>query len=228
MPPFMKRRFVQFPPAALFFKPGGVPLSALEIVPLGLDEYEMLRLVDYEGRTIQEAARSLGVSRATCGRILEAGRKKTAEALSLGKAIRIEGGEVEVRGRRFRCGSCGMVWQTPGVGAEGREPIPGAENRENPADPADMSLREGRGPQGCPACFRPEVIDLGRGWFRERGDPLGGIPGPEGIPGPGPRRGFGQGPGYGSGQGRGPHRGQGHGPHRGQGRGRKPGGGGGP
>jgi len=105
MPPFMKRRFVQFPPAALFFKPGGVPLSALEIVPLGLDEYEMLRLVDYEGRTIQEAARSLGVSRATCGRILEAGRKKTAEALSLGKAIRIEGGEVEVRGRRFRCGS---------------------------------------------------------------------------------------------------------------------------
>ncbi|UCG00251.1 MAG: DUF134 domain-containing protein, partial [Spirochaetaceae bacterium] len=44
-----KERNVLFPPAVFFFKPQGIPLVQLQKVILNVDEYEAIRLVDYEG-----------------------------------------------------------------------------------------------------------------------------------------------------------------------------------
>jgi predicted DNA-binding protein (UPF0251 family) len=88
------RRVVQGLPDAVYYKPAGVPLRLLEEVVLGLDELEALRLADAAGLDQEEVGRRMGVSRQTAGRILETARRKVAEALTQGKAIRIEGGPV--------------------------------------------------------------------------------------------------------------------------------------
>ena len=62
----------------------------LEEVVLSADELEALRLADHEGRYHEEAAGEMKVSRATFGRIVNEARRKVAEALILGKALKIE------------------------------------------------------------------------------------------------------------------------------------------
>jgi len=62
----------------------------LEEISLNLDELEALRLADYEGQYHETAAREMKVSRATFGRIVKEARRKVAEALIRGKALRIE------------------------------------------------------------------------------------------------------------------------------------------
>jgi len=54
------------------------------------DELEALRLVDLEGLTQEEAGKKMGVSRGTVWRLVQNARKKTAQALSEGRPIRIE------------------------------------------------------------------------------------------------------------------------------------------
>ena len=76
-------------PVATLFKPGGV--RALAQVGLALDEFESVRLADLEGLDHAHAARRMGVSRQTFGRILGAARRKVAQALVLGHALRIDG-----------------------------------------------------------------------------------------------------------------------------------------
>jgi uncharacterized protein len=77
-----------------YFKPRGIPSSELEEVVLNLDEYEAIRLADYEQLYQEEAAASMNISRQTFGRIIEAAHKKIADVLMNGKALKIEGGEV--------------------------------------------------------------------------------------------------------------------------------------
>jgi len=69
----------------------------LSQVYLTFDELEAIRLADWNGLSHEEAAQGMNVSRATFGRIVAQGRGKVADALIHGKAIRIEGGEVELR-----------------------------------------------------------------------------------------------------------------------------------
>jgi predicted DNA-binding protein (UPF0251 family)/predicted Fe-Mo cluster-binding NifX family protein len=78
-------------------KPAGIPARDLEEVILGFDEAEALRLADLEGLYQEAAARSMGVSRQTFGRIVEIARRKVADALLNGKALRIEGGSAKVK-----------------------------------------------------------------------------------------------------------------------------------
>jgi predicted DNA-binding protein (UPF0251 family)/predicted Fe-Mo cluster-binding NifX family protein len=78
-------------------KPAGIPARELEEVRLGFDEAEALRLADLEGLYQEAAARSMGVSRQTFGRIIETARRKVADAILNAKALRIEGGEVFTR-----------------------------------------------------------------------------------------------------------------------------------
>ena len=63
-------------------------------VLLAADEAEALRLADLENLYQEAAARSMGVSRQTFGRIIEAARHKVADAVLNGKTLRIQGGEV--------------------------------------------------------------------------------------------------------------------------------------
>lgn len=109
-----------------YFKPRGVPMTQLEEVALSVDEFEALRLADLDGLYHDGAAERMGVSRATFGRIVEAARRKVAEALVRGKALKIGGGVVAWAGmRRFKCEACRHEW----------------------------SLRFGTGrPEACPSC----------------------------------------------------------------------------
>jgi predicted DNA-binding protein (UPF0251 family)/predicted Fe-Mo cluster-binding NifX family protein len=77
-------------------KPAGIPARELEQVTLGFDEAEALRLADLEGLYQEAAARSMGVSRQTFGRIIESARRKAADAILNGKALRIDGGEITI------------------------------------------------------------------------------------------------------------------------------------
>ena len=89
-------RRVSLLPQSDYFKPRGIPLSALEQIVLTFDEVEAIRLADMEGMYQADAAEKMGVSRQTFGRIIESVHKKTAEALVLGKALKIEGGQFQI------------------------------------------------------------------------------------------------------------------------------------
>ncbi|HPD48452.1 MAG TPA: DUF134 domain-containing protein [Anaerohalosphaeraceae bacterium] len=102
MPRPCKRRWVAGLPQSVVYKPVGVPARALEWLSLGLDEFEVIRLVDYEGLDQEKAAELMGVSRPTVTRIYARARRKIAEALTQGKAISIEGGPVEQTGMGMR------------------------------------------------------------------------------------------------------------------------------
>ncbi|MFH2047471.1 MAG: DUF134 domain-containing protein [Pseudomonadota bacterium] len=88
------RRHVCGVPDINYFKPRGIPATDLEEVVLSLDEYEAIRLADYDALYQSEAAAKMNISRQTFGRIIEAAHKKIADVLINGKALKIEGGEV--------------------------------------------------------------------------------------------------------------------------------------
>lgn len=85
-----KARRIACQPNSLYFKPRGIPLTELEESVLFLDEVEALRLADLEGLYHEEAASRMMVSRATFGRVLSEARRKVAEAILRGRALRIE------------------------------------------------------------------------------------------------------------------------------------------
>ena len=77
-----------------YFKPRGIPSVDLQEVVLSLDEFEAIRLADYEQLYQEEAAGRMNISRQTFGRIIEAAHKKIADVLINAKALKIEGGTV--------------------------------------------------------------------------------------------------------------------------------------
>ena len=113
-----------------YFKPRGIPLVNLEKVRLKVEELEAIRLVDLLDLKHEEAAQQMNVSRKTLWRDLKSGRKKIADALTSGKAIKIEGGDfVTLEKRIFRCEDCGHEWKEPhGTGRPGKCPKCGRQN----------------------------------------------------------------------------------------------------
>ena len=59
----------------------GIPAHMLEESVLSLDEFEVLRLCDLEGRQQVEAGEAMGVSRGTVQRLLVKARAKVVDAL---------------------------------------------------------------------------------------------------------------------------------------------------
>ena len=88
--------YVEGKPQADYYKPRGVPMSALEEVQLSVEGLEAIRLADMEGLSSTDAAERMRISRFTFGRVLAAARKAVAEGLTMGKAIHIKGGHYEV------------------------------------------------------------------------------------------------------------------------------------
>jgi predicted DNA-binding protein (UPF0251 family)/predicted Fe-Mo cluster-binding NifX family protein len=111
MPRPCKTRRVARAPAAREFKPCGVPRAALREVFLPLDGLEAMRLTDLDGLDQAEAARRMGVSRQTLGRILAAARRIVTQALAEGLALRIEtdGAVVEEEAGRAAAGAVLLV-----------------------------------------------------------------------------------------------------------------------
>ncbi len=106
-----KCRFVKAMPGAFVYKPAGVPVRDIDWVCLNIDEFETIRLLDHLGWEQAKAAESMGVSRPTVTRIYASARKKIADALTMGLAIRIESKDISsipavARGRG--CGGRGF------------------------------------------------------------------------------------------------------------------------
>lgn len=108
-----KERRVEYIPEIKFFKPAGVPMRQINEVSLSFEEVEAIRLKDREGLTQAEAARRMEISRPTFQRVLTAARKKIAEALIMGKALRFEGGDYRLARRHYRCSTCGNEFDLP-------------------------------------------------------------------------------------------------------------------
>lgn len=93
-----KQRCVELRPCVNAFlpvqnSPAAQTIEITECICLELDEMEAIRLADYCNLYHEEAARRMGVSRVTFGRILKKGRQKVARALIEGLAIKFERSE---------------------------------------------------------------------------------------------------------------------------------------
>ena len=142
-----------------YYKPQGIPLFQLEQVVLDVDEFEAIRLVDYEGLHLENAAEQLQVSRATCARIIDSAHHKIGTALTHGYAIRIEGGSFVLGKNRYHCRECDSRWEIElgGRGASAAAVV------------------------ACPSCRSDRVQDLGKevGFRGEASGPGGRFaPGP--------------------------------------------------
>jgi predicted DNA-binding protein (UPF0251 family) len=113
MPRPFKCRRVNCEPGVSYFKPRGIPVSALVEVVLTMDEFESLRLADLECMYQDDAAKCMGVSRQTFGNIIRSAHEKNADALVNGKSIKIEGGVYQMVGmKKFKCCDCSHLWET--------------------------------------------------------------------------------------------------------------------
>ena len=119
-------------PSVAGFRPVISNNSCEETIFLHFEEYETIRLCDYEMKTQQEASISMGVSRPTLSRIYTSARQKIAKAFVCGAAIMIEGGVSYTNSEWFRCGSCGFLF-----------------NNINPA----LKIRK----TVCPVCFSEDI-----------------------------------------------------------------------
>ena len=66
-----------------------IPEGNTNSIPIESAEIEALRLVDFEGLSQEEAGVRMSVSRGTVWRLLQSARRKTAQALSEGRALTI-------------------------------------------------------------------------------------------------------------------------------------------
>lgn len=124
-------------PGTAYFKPAGIPLRLLDEVVVALDEVESLRLADLDGLYQEKAAEQMGISRPTFSRLIESAHRKVADALVNGKALRLEGGRIVVKG---------------GVEMPGRDGT----------GPAEAGEGRGRGLGPC-GCGRARRAGRGRG-----------------------------------------------------------------
>lgn len=90
MPRPPKRRRVMGKPNSSYFKPAGIRMFELEESELSLPEFEAIRLIDFERISQSQAGEKMHISQSTLSRVLSSGRRKIADAIINGKAIRIE------------------------------------------------------------------------------------------------------------------------------------------
>ncbi len=100
------------PPHFKGFRPIGLPEENNPVV-LNYEEYEAIRLSDFELNGQVEAANAMGISRPTYARIYESARRKVAQAFVHGKPIVFEGGKVYFDSEWYLCNKCGCWFNHP-------------------------------------------------------------------------------------------------------------------
>ncbi len=95
-----KTRWVKCEPGEKCFRPQCKPANQLAGICMTLDEFEAVRLADYEGLKQDEAAKKLKISRPTFSRIIASAHNKIGDALVNIKAIKIEGGCCKIKRRK--------------------------------------------------------------------------------------------------------------------------------
>ena len=91
--PVRVRRVCEEPKYTRFVPTGA---DKIESQVLTIEEYEVIRHVDYQKMTHEECAKQMDISRTTVTEIYETARFKVADALINGKVLCIEGGNYRV------------------------------------------------------------------------------------------------------------------------------------
>ncbi|MDZ4121191.1 MAG: DUF134 domain-containing protein [Candidatus Cloacimonadaceae bacterium] len=95
------------------FRPIWMRANYRQAVIMNLEEYEALRLIDYEKQIHEQAAANMNISRPTFTRIYEQARYKLSTALVEGRSLLIEGGNVLLQGEHWYCENCYHKFSTP-------------------------------------------------------------------------------------------------------------------
>ncbi len=90
-----KVRYIQKMPMIAQFSPRG-KVGRPDEIELRVDQFEAIKLADFQGFDQSEGAKAMGLSRPSFGRILRQGRRVLADALVNGKTLRIRIGNVQV------------------------------------------------------------------------------------------------------------------------------------
>jgi len=108
-------RKVSNPPIVKGFKPYGNTSDKLsdEEVKLLYEEYEAIRLCDYDMLNHHQASVIMGVSRPTFTRIYASALQKIAKAMVEGRPISFEGGKIYFDSNWYHCHSCGCYFNNP-------------------------------------------------------------------------------------------------------------------
>jgi len=101
-----KSRKISNPPKMLGFRPYGIPLCKIEPVILKFEEFESIRLINYNNLPQDKAAELMNVSRPTFTRIYNKALEQIAKSFVEGKAIEIEGGNYLLEKDWYRCKKC--------------------------------------------------------------------------------------------------------------------------
>jgi len=117
MPRNRKSRKIVAPPSFREYRPYGTSGRSGGTVELLYEEYEALKLADYDGMHHQEASEVMGISRATFARIYESARKKIAMALVETRTITTHFGNAILDDNWFICTRCNARFSVP----EGRD-----------------------------------------------------------------------------------------------------------
>ena len=106
-----KARKINNPPKMKGFRPFGMPSCVKESVRLKYEEYESIRLVNYEMLPQEVASKQMNISRPTFTRIYNRALKIIAKSFVEGKAIEIEGGNYQFDKEWYRCMKCSKLSQ---------------------------------------------------------------------------------------------------------------------
>jgi len=94
--PPKKKLIEEIPKYTLFGSINPKP-SDKRIIIMKLEEYETIRLIDYEGKVQQECAHLMDVSRTTVQKLYNDARAKIASSLLLGLKLKIQGGNFDIK-----------------------------------------------------------------------------------------------------------------------------------
>ena len=159
MPRHKRIRRIASPPRFKGFTPIGLPESK-QVMVLDYEEYEAIRLCDFDAYNHLEASRIMNVSRPTFARIYDSARQKVAYAFVQGLPIIFEGGKVYFDSEWMRCADCGCKFNHLDVTIPARkcalcgsEKISPVTEEAELTDPGHTCL--------CPSCGQEKQIPRG-------------------------------------------------------------------
>ncbi|WP_421919260.1 DUF134 domain-containing protein [Marinifilum sp.] len=130
MPRRARLRKVVEPPRFKGYRPYGVNAKKRDSIDLHYDEYEAIKLADYDFMKHDEAAKVMGISRPTFARIYESARRKIAEALVETKNINTVYGNAIMDKDWFVCKKCHARFNIPKGMESGKCPACKSDNIE--------------------------------------------------------------------------------------------------
>ncbi len=109
MPRPRKQKIICDLPRIDTFAPSDGSSDKADIITMSIEEYEVIRLIDYESLNQVQCAAVMNVARSTVQRLYMDARKKLADSVINGKILKISGGDYTLcvkKKNQARCGSC--------------------------------------------------------------------------------------------------------------------------